>query len=301
VEADDLDDGGDLLRERVRLYLLSIFSARRCLAQSASSFEESFKAENRRLAETLTTAFCALGTLSETEALSWKARFDRDLRPPIQTKLARRDVHPHVEVFLDRLLQRLDLALDPATERAVITRFEGALMAFIALHLLDPRDAHAWRSRFKPVSSCADKASSTETTVISPAGLDLLTVVPGPQERFGGLRIASAELYSDAVCLHWHLLLPKFSPLREGVQLANDHSPFSDPRAVKRPAFDLTDDRVTAYSFVGESTAAIRGSPVEVYWGTSWFVPGIPREATRLICRGRGSRVEMQLGTRDYA
>ncbi|MDQ6806690.1 MAG: hypothetical protein M3065_17380, partial [Actinomycetota bacterium] len=52
---------------------------------------------------------------------------------------------------------------------------------------------------------------------------ELRTVLAGPLERLGGVRLLCAELYSDCVIVRWHrLLTPEEAAARD------DHDPFLD-------------------------------------------------------------------------
>ncbi|MDQ6807258.1 MAG: hypothetical protein M3065_20410, partial [Actinomycetota bacterium] len=148
-------------------------------------------------------AYVVAGVLSEADAEAWRARFaaaERAVTAP-DSEVGDRATRTQATELLEELLK----ARTSDDEQTKASSFHSALGAFTAIGLISTEEQREWNERARPAPSpprhhrLLDRPSYTAA--------ELRTVLAGPLERLGGVRLLCAELYSDCVIVRWHRLL----------------------------------------------------------------------------------------------
>jgi hypothetical protein len=225
----------------------------------------------------LTTALVELGVLEPEDQGHWTARFEaagRPLEPPGA------ELHARAVELLERELS--DAAKPQAKAGDSLgprERFTTMLQALLETGIV------GWDKRAGFLERLDAVAPETSTRPRGPTYrlAELQAVVVGPDLRLNGLRVNSAELYSDCAIVRWHLVADGNGDWRDHLSIpdrANDlmraHAPTS-----------LQDELGTAYTleppmFLTMPDALHLNQQPEVLPGASAFTPAVPKEATRL-------------------
>lgn len=164
--------------------------------------------------------------LSQSDAARWRDRLRSDAAADLPRPDANADARAAGEVLLDDLLA--DLAPEPELDEQRLERFEGAL------HLLatvGAADAARWDGRLRERLGwpTAEEEREHEREVNAGATeVDLVAVVPGPEQRRAGHRVMVVLRYTD------------------GIAFVIDKGPSADDE-LEWPEWELVDDRGTPY------------------------------------------------------
>ena len=187
------------------------------------------------------------------------------------------------------LEERLQPKGDNATaedERAAMTRFEDALGAARLTATLSREELEEWAERAAEAAPThGEDVLRRRREAQSPwQATALERVVVGPTARHAGLAITHAELYSDALVLHWHRAAP--------IEVAQDREPSraERDRAIRAaypprlgwPDLQVTDDLGTAYRSVppgGPFHEVAQADDVVVVWGSAVIRPAVAEDA----------------------
>lgn len=235
-------------------------------------------------------ALVAVGLLSVGRAEHWKAEHAR-LRaatgPGLGEGWAEAKAVELLELLFAAVRPRASDGWDPVTYR----RYQDALSTLTGIGALSHEAARPWGERQSESLTPRGGWPEPEPDPEMPfAAGDLRTVLVGPAQRLGGMRVTCMEIYGDCVIVRFHQVLP---PEPE------------DPverRELLTTAFELEDDRGTHYVAVacplpkGHRRCELEQWP-EVLSGWQAFVPGSPLAARGFEIAWRDERYRLTLSS----
>jgi hypothetical protein len=234
----------------------------------------------------LLTALVELDLLSQEESERWMDRLVRASEDPLNRPLAAPDLRRQANEYIERRLAEME----PEGDESRNGRWGvyGALEVFVEIGLLSGSDFERWqRQLWRAEAAVSDGEESLDVA----AHFDmthLMGVVPGPDERVGGLQVTVVELYGDGVSVQWHrapgghAVQRLCRVRRETVDLLHD------------PPLRLADELATAYRWAGGGSS--HGSKRrEGELGRTDFVPAVPEHVRRLLIEIDGQTLAVPL------
>jgi hypothetical protein len=223
---------------------------------------------------TLISALGDLDLLSHEESERWTARLARASEDPLDRPLAAPNLRREANEYIERCLAEIEPEdADSSNDR---WRVYGALEAFVEAGLLN---AHQFERRQRQLWSQEAAPSDREEPLEAVSRFDmthLMRIVPGPDERAGGLRVTVAELYADGVSIQWHRALGDGARRPWGRRRSPNMSLRADPPV------RIADELGTAYRCAGGGSS--RGSKRgEGELGRTDFVPAVPEQVRELL------------------
>jgi hypothetical protein len=202
------------------------------------------------------TTYAELELVGEQDAAVWREAAEGRSGRPAQPGRS----SPQALAMLERRWAELETAGDPEDEAAARQRVWNGLFAVTLAGALSRDDARSWSWRIDEQRAGADPTAHRLLKVRRETRLDdLRRVIAGPARGASGFTVLSAEIFADAIALHWRRRVG----LRE---------PF-DPSVVS-----LDDDVGTDYLVLG---AGGSGGD-EDQTGTVVFSPAPPPDAKRV-------------------
>lgn len=241
---------------------------------SLAETEPSAHADSAREgALTLISALVDLDLLSPEERDRWTARLARASEDPLDRPLAGSDLRRQANEYIEQCLA--GGAPGGGEDSNGQWRAYGALQAFVEVGLLTGHDFERWQRQLWQ----RDVVSDDEELLDAASRFDmthLMRVVPGTDERVGGVRVTVVESYGGGVSVQWHQA-PGEHALRHWVRGRRQKLSLSDD-----PPMRLTDELGTAYRWAGggSSHGSKRG---EGELGRTDFVPAVPEQVRRLL------------------
>jgi len=222
---------------------------------------------------TLISALVDLDLLSPEESERWTARLARASQDPLDRPLAAPDLRRQANEYIDRCLA--EIAPGGGEGSNDHWRVYGALEAFVEVGLLTGHDFEQWQRQLWQ----RDAVSDSEESLDAASRFDmthLMLVVPGPDERVGGLRVTVVELYGDGVSVQWHRA-PGGNARRHWRRARRQKLSLLDD-----PPMRPIDELGTAYRWAGggSSHGSKRG---EGEVGRTDFVPTVPEQVRQLL------------------
>jgi len=254
-------------------------------ASLAETEPGAYAESTREGALTLISVLVELDLLSPEEIDRWAARLARASEDPLDRPLAAPDVRRQANEYIERCLA--ELAPGSGEGSNDHWRVYGALEAFVEVGLLTGRDFEYWQRQLWQ----RDAVSDSEESLDAASRLDmthLMRVVPGPDERVGGLRVTVVELYSDGVSVQWHRAPGEHvgrhwrRARRQKLILLDD------------PPMRLIDELATAYRWAGGGSGGGSKSR-EGALGHADFVPAVPEQVRRLLIEIDGQTLAVPL------
>ena len=226
---------------------------------------------------TLISALVDLNLLRPGDGEEWNARFARASEDPLERPLAPPDLRRKAHEYLKRCLAEIAAEGEQGSTRH--WHVYGALEAFVEVGLLSGQDFERWQGRLwyrEPVESgghdSADAASRFDMT-------HLLRVVPGPDERVGGIGVTAVALYADGVAVQWHRAPDVHT--RQVWRALSPRGARSRNLSLDDPPVRLADELGTAYVCRGSgSTNGSMRRHGEL--GHTDFVPAVPTQVRQL-------------------
>jgi hypothetical protein len=222
---------------------------------------------------TLIAALVDLDLLSPEDSEEWIARLARALPDPLDRPLATPQLRRQANEYIDRCLA--EIAPGDGEGSNDHWRVYGALEAFVEVGLLTGHDFEQWQRQLWQRDAISDSEESLD--VASRFDMThLMLVVPGPDERVGGLRVTVVELYRDGVSVQWHRA-PGGNPRRHRRRARRQKLSLLDD-----PPMRVIDQFGTAYRWAGggSSHGSKRG---EGELGRTDFVPTVPEQMRQLL------------------
>jgi hypothetical protein len=237
-------------------------------------------------------ALAAVGAVSDGEARLWRDRFRKwtEAPPKEATDEAVRDrAHAYVRHLLAALPPERTAGLKDSTE------FQDVLNALHHVGVFSEREMSWWFDRLDEHLGPSEAPTEDESERACRLS-ELRSVVVGPPERRGGVRIVGFEVYDDAIVLRWHLV--RLAPDAEGhvSRLPDEVEGEEAARRAREPFFTLHDDCGTAYRLhsAGAGSAGSSFGP-RVWSGNVIFTPTLPSAARRLWAVSDPFRFEVAL------
>jgi hypothetical protein len=212
-------------------------------------------------------ALAAIGLLDGSEVAAWRERFE--------------EVRGHEEVVVDAALRERaeryleSLLLDSPPEDEGPDPLASALQVLEEIGVLGEEESGRWLERAYAAEDADDDEDDDDDDWPAFDERELRRVLLGPSEETGGFRVTSVELYSQGVVVRWSA---------RGGEVGG---------AEPEPDLVLSDDMGTVYEPTGGGSA---GGGSELTRGEAEFVPAVPDEASRLVVRGPGGPVTLELG-----
>lgn len=232
-----------------------------------------------------------LGTLGQQEALAWLSRFEAalDEGKPCSSEPDRDPAVEHrARRMLEEHLQPIEGDATAEDEHAAMSRFEDALKAVRLTAALSREELEEWSSRVAEAAPTqGEDILRRRREAQSPwQATALERVIVGPTARHAGLQITHAELYADALVLHWHRVAAIEVPQdRTPSRAERDRAVHAAYPRLGWPDLQVTDELGTAYRSMapgGPFREYAQADDVVVVWGSARFRPAVSEDACEL-------------------
>jgi hypothetical protein len=223
------------------------------------------------------TTYRALGLVGDDDAAVWReAAVVRSRRPAPRERSS-----PQAVAMLERRWAELEAAGDPDDQAVTRRRVWTGLFAVTLAGALSRDDARSWQSRIDEHAAGPDPIAQRRLKLARETRLDdLRRVVAGPARGSSGLTIVSADVFADAIAIHWR----------------HPGNAADDPLDVSLGS--LEDDVGTDYLFLGGGGSGTGESRT----GTAVFSPAPPPDAKWIrVVATTGDEIELTLGPGEGA
>jgi len=281
----------DALRERTRLYLLSL-----AVTQGSYDFEgplgrEQDRAEigagRRQRLDAVVAMFVELGLVAEREVAPLRGRLDESIREAGRMPVVeQRDVERARELLADRLREVSAAVAAGSDVDAARERFWQCFDAVEICRVLSGDERRQWLHRLRRADPDASERRLQLVRLEACDMTNLRAVVAGGATDDAALRIVTVECYDGATVVHWQsrdgLVAPPAPAKTDGAV-----------RPERLPLMVLTDDVQTAYAPISNPQ---RGS-----WAHRWtegravFAGAVPAVARELVAEIRGEALVLAL------